>query len=154
MKTAMLTAVAVSALAFAMPAMANQDDDEGGADGRSSVEVDLRYANNIDTSITTDITYNKDVALRGTVRLDGDIEVDSSAVAVTDAKQFLTGVTVNYREENELNAENGFVDPVFGPGVQRSWSEPERQSDRRRGATPDPGRVLCSDHQHGGHVQR
>jgi hypothetical protein len=107
-------------MAFAMPAMAQNDDDEpGDADGRSSLEVDLRYANNIDTSITTDVTYNKDVALLGAVALAGDIEVDSSAVAVTDAKQFLTGVTVTYREENELNAENGFVSEVFGGG----WSE-------------------------------
>lgn len=124
MKSAMLTAAAVSALAFAMPAMAQVTEDDGGADGRSSVEVDLRYANNIDTSVTTDVTYNKDVALRGTVRLDGDIEVDSSAVAVTDAKQLLTGVVVDYREENELNAENGFVDPIFGPGYSEAGQDP------------------------------
>jgi len=124
MKSAMLTAAAVSAVALAMPAMAQESDDDGGADGRSGVEVDLRYANNIDTSITTDVTYNKDVALRGTVRLDGDIEVDSSAVAVTDAKQFLTGVQVTYREENELNAENGFVDEVFGPGYSEAGQDP------------------------------
>lgn len=125
MKTALLTAAAMSAVAFAMPALAQDNGDEPGSyDGRSGVETDLRYANNIDTSITTDVTYNKDVALRGTVRLDGDIEVDSSAVAVTDAKQFLTGVTVNYREENELNAENGFVSDVFGPGVSEPGTDP------------------------------
>ena len=124
MKTALMTAAAVSVLAFAMPAVAQDNGDDGGADGESTLEVDLRYANNIDTSITTDVTYNKDVALRGSVRLDGDIEVDSSAVAVTDAKQFLTGVTVNYREENELNAENGFVDEVFGPGYSEAGQNP------------------------------
>ncbi len=125
MKTALMTAVGASALVFAMPAVAQDNDDGPGSyDGRSGVEVDLRYANNIDTSITTDVTYNKDVALRGSVRLDGDIEVDSSAVAVTDAKQFLTGVTVNYREENELNAENGFVAEVFGPGVSEAGTDP------------------------------
>lgn len=125
MKTTLMSAVAVSALAFAVPAMAHDhDDDPGSYDGRSGVEVDLRYANNIDTSITTDITYNKDVALRGTVRLSGDIKVDSSAVAVTDAKQFLTGVQVTYREENELNGENGFVSAVFGPGYSEAGLDP------------------------------
>jgi hypothetical protein len=125
MKTALMTAVGATAVAFAMPAVAQDNGDEPGSyDGRSGVEVDLRYANNIDTSITTDVTYNKDVALRGVVRLDGDIEVDSSAVAVTDAKQFLTGVTVNYREENELNAENGFVDEAFGPGYSEAGQDP------------------------------
>ncbi|TRD11601.1 hypothetical protein FGU71_06810 [Erythrobacter insulae] len=107
-----LLATAGTAALIAGPAFA-QDD------GHSGVEVDLRYANNIDTSVTTDVTYTKNVALRGTVRIDGDIDIDSSAVAVTDAKQLLTGNLVNYREENEINAENGFVDPVFGPG----WSE-------------------------------
>ena len=125
MKHALLAAVAISALAVTAPAMAQDDGGEPGSyDGESGVEVDLRYANNIDTSVTTDVTYNKDVALRGTVRLDGDIEVDSSAVAVTDAKQFLTGVTVNFREENELNAENGWVSEVFGPGVSEAGQDP------------------------------
>lgn len=125
MKNVLMTAVAVSAMAFAMPAMAQDNDDEAGSfDGRSGVEVDLRYANNIDTSITTDVTYNKDVALRGTVTLEGNIAVDSSAVAITDAKQFLTGVNVNYREENELNGENGFVDAVFGQGISEAGQNP------------------------------
>lgn len=119
MKYALLTAVAVPALAVAGTAMA-QESVPGSYDGESGVEVDLRYANNIDTSVTTDVTYTKDVALRGAVALEGTIAVDSSAVAVTDAKQFQTGVAVTYREENELNGENGFVDPVFGQG----YSEP------------------------------
>lgn len=114
MKKAVMTAVSVTAMAVSAPAMA-QD-----ADGESSFEIDLRYANNIDTSVTTDVTYNKDVALVGTVTLEGAIAVDSSAVAVTDAKQSLAGVAVTYREENELDGENGFVSDVFGP----SFSEP------------------------------
>ncbi len=120
MKYAILAAVSVSALAVAAPAMAQ----EGPGDGESSLELDLRYANNIDTSVTTDVTYTKDVALRGTVRLDGDIDVDSSAVAVTDVKQSLAGVAVTYREENELNGENGFVSAVFGPGVSEAGQDP------------------------------
>lgn len=115
-----LLASAAGIVMIAAPAMAQ----DNGHDGESSLEVDLRYANNIDTSVTTDVTYNKDVALRGTVRLDGDIDVDSSAVAVTDIKQLQTGVVVNYREENEINGENGFVDPVFGPGVSEAGQDP------------------------------
>lgn len=118
-----LMASAAGLAILATPALA-QDDNGGGADGESSVEVDLRFANNIDTSITTDVTYNKDVALRGAVRLSGTIDVDSSAVAVTDAKQLQQGVIVNYREENELNGENGFVDAVFGPGVSEAGDDP------------------------------
>lgn len=117
MRNAVLAAVSVTALAVASPALAQ-------ADGDSSFEIDLRYANNIDTSVVTDVTYTKDVALRGTVRLDGEIDVDSSAVAVTDVKQSLAGVQVTYREENELNAENGFVSAVFGPGVSEAGQDP------------------------------
>ncbi len=115
-----LMATAAGLAIIATPAIA-QDD---GADGRSSVEVDLRYANNIDTSVVTDVTYNKDVALRGAVRLTGVVSVDSSAVAVTDAKQLAQGVEVNYREENELNGENGYVDAVFGPGRSEAGQDP------------------------------
>jgi len=62
MKKVMLATVAVSALAVTAPAMAQNGDGPGSQDGRSSLEVDLRYANNIDTSVTTDVTYEKDVA--------------------------------------------------------------------------------------------
>ncbi len=123
MKYALLAAVAVPALAVSGAAVA-QDSEPGSYDGESGVEVDLRYANNIDTSVTTDVTYTKDVALRGGVRLRGTIDVDSSAVAVTDAKQFLTGVQVTYREENELNGENGYVDSIFGPGWSEAGNDP------------------------------
>lgn len=110
-----LMATAAGLAIIATPVLA-QDD---GADGESSVEVDLRYANNIDTSITTDVVYNKYLVLFGGALVRGIVDVDSSAVAVTDAKQLQQGVAVNYREENELNGENGYVDPVFGIG----WSE-------------------------------
>ena len=114
MKKLLLATVAGMAI-IATPAVAQSEPD-----GESSVEVDLRFANNIDTSIVTDVTYNKDVALSGEVTLRGNVRVDSSAVAVTDAKQLSQGVVVNYREENELNGENGFVSTVFGPGVSES----------------------------------
>lgn len=115
-----LMGTAATVVLFASPAMAQ----DSGGDGRSTLELDLRYANNIDTSVTTDVTYNKNVALSGDVSLDGAIAVDSSAVAVTDVKQLQQGVTVNYREENELDGENGFVDPVFGSGYSESGLDP------------------------------
>ncbi|MXP15561.1 hypothetical protein GRI44_12445 [Altererythrobacter confluentis] len=115
-----LMASAAGLAMIAAPALAQ----DTGADGESSVEVDLRYANNIDTSVTTDVTYNKNVALGGAVSLTGVVNVDSSAVAVTDAKQLQQGVQVTYHEENELNGENGFVDPVFGPGVSEYGQDP------------------------------
>jgi hypothetical protein len=123
MKIVFLSTAAVAALAVASPAMA-QTEDPGSYDGESGIEIDLRYANNIDTSVTTDVTYNKEVALTGTVELTGDIAVDSSAVAVTDVKQSLADVQVTYREENELNAENGWVDAVFGQGVSEAGQDP------------------------------
>jgi len=131
MKYVLMTAAAVGALISA-PVLASEQDgndhhhryDPGSYDGRSGVEVDLRYANNIDTSVTTDVIYSKDVALEGTVTLEGTVPVDSSAVAVNDVKQLQQGVVVTYREENELNAENGWVDPVFGQGVSEHGQDP------------------------------
>ena len=117
MKKVLMAACAASAVIAAGPAFAQ-------ANGESELELDLRYANNIDTSVTTDVTYTKDVGLFGAVELDGAIEIDSSAVAVTDAKQLLTGTQVTYREENELDGENGWVSPVFGQGVSESGQNP------------------------------
>jgi len=110
MKKLLLSSVAASAF-IAMPAMAQDADVE--------VSVDLDYSNNIDTSLTTDATFFKLVGILGGAIVTGVVEVDSSAVAITDAKQLQQGVAVTYREENELNGENGYVDPVFGP----AWSE-------------------------------
>ncbi|HQQ08714.1 MAG TPA: hypothetical protein PKW04_08510 [Novosphingobium sp.] len=87
----------------------------------------ITYANNIDTSVVTDVTYTKDVALTGTVTLSGSVDVDSSAVAVNDVKQIQGPGVVYYREENELNGENGYVDPVFGPGWSESGNDPNDQ---------------------------
>lgn len=116
-----LLATAAGVAMIATPALAQGNR---GADGESSVEVDLRYANNIDTSVTTDVTYTKYLVLLGGALVRGIVDVDSSAVAVTDAKQLQQGVAVNYREENELNGENGYVDPVFGPGWSESGNDP------------------------------
>lgn len=116
MKRVLLTAVAVSAMMAATPAFAN--------DRGPSLDVDVDYNNEIDTEITTDVTYWKAVALLGYVTLEGTIDVDSSAVAVNDVKQ-LSGLNeVLYREENELNGENGYVDAVFGPGWSEAGNDP------------------------------
>lgn len=47
----------------------------------------------------------------------------STAVAVTLADQRQDGTYVNYREQAEMDAANGYVDPVFGPG----WRNGERE---------------------------
>jgi hypothetical protein len=127
MKYLLLTAVATTALisgsAYANDHDGGRDHDEGGLD----VDVDLEFSNEIDTSIETDVAYTKDVALIGGALVLGVVPVDSSAVAVNDVKQLQQGVAVTYREENELNGENGYVDPVFGPGWSEAGADPNDQ---------------------------
>lgn len=112
MRKHLLLATSIPAMLVAVPALAQ----ESGLSGN----LDLSFRNNIDTSVVTDVTYTKDVAIDGTVTLNGTIDVDSSAVAVNDVKQLQGAAGVSYREENELNGENGYVSPVYGPG----FSEP------------------------------
>lgn len=118
MRKHLLLAASIPAILVAMPALAQ----EGGSG--ISGNLDLSFANNIDTSVVTDVTYTKDVAISGTVTLSGTIDVDSSAVAVNDVKQLQGAAAVTYREENELNGENGFVSPVYGQGVSESGQDP------------------------------
>jgi len=115
MRNRLLLAASVPALLMAGSAWAQ------------TVPGGITYANNIDTSVVTDVTYTKDVALTGTVTLFGSVDVDSSAVAVNDVKQIQGPGVVYYREENELNGENGYVDPVFGPGWSESGNDPNDQ---------------------------
>lgn len=122
MKRSLMATVAVAALAAAAPANAQGFDNfdlDFWWDYDSESEYNIDYNNRIETILDTDVYYNKYVGLIGGALVLGIVEVDSSAVAITDAKQELQGVVVSYREENELNGENGYVDPVFGPG----WSE-------------------------------
>lgn len=119
MKRILLSAVAVSAMVAATPALA-----DGRGHNRGPLDVSVEYDNEIDTSIETDVEYHKDVSLEGTVTLEGTINVDSSAVAVNDVKQLSGLNAITYREENELNAENGWVDAVFGAGVSESGQNP------------------------------
>lgn len=115
MRNRLLLAASVPALLMAGSAWAQ------------TVPGGISYANNIDTSVVTDVTYTKDVTLIGTVTLSGSVDVDSSAVAVNDVKQIQGPGVVYYREENELNGENGYVDPVFGPGWSESGNDPNDQ---------------------------
>jgi hypothetical protein len=117
-----LLATTAAAAFIATPAMAQNGHDGPSLD--ADVDVDLTYENEIKTRLETDATFLKLVGIIGDVTLDGSIAVDSSAVAITDAKQLQQGVAVTYREENELNGENGYVDPVFGPGWSEAGSDP------------------------------
>lgn len=120
MRKHLLLAVSVPAMLVAMPAFSQ----ESGLSG----DLDLAFSNNIDTSVVTDVTYTKNVAITGTVTLGGTIDVDSSAVAVNDVKQLQGAASVSYREENELNGENGYVSPVFGGGWSESGNDPNDQA--------------------------
>lgn len=116
MKRHLLLAASIPAMLIASSALAQ----ESGISGN----LDLSLSNNIDTSVVTDVTYTKDVLLTGTVTLNGTVDVDSSAVAVNDVKQLQGASDVAYREENEINGENGFVSTVFGQGVSEAGQDP------------------------------
>jgi len=140
-KHVLLAGVAAAAVAFAPTTVLAQDGqiladivdelgdtledrpDEGISLGLEGT-AEIHYENEIETEIETDIDFTKDVTLAGTVDLDGEINVDAAAVAIVDNKQTLIGNTLEFSEENELNAENGFVDSVFGPGVSEAGTDP------------------------------
>lgn len=126
MKKLLLCTAAASAF-IAVPAMASQDHGGPSLDVDVDAEVDIEYENSIETNLETDATFFKLVGILGGALVRGVVNVDSSAVAITDAKQLQQGVAVNYREENELNGENGYVDPVFGPGWSESGNDPNDQ---------------------------
>jgi hypothetical protein len=124
MKKLLLASVAATAF-IAAPAMASQENGrDDPLDVEVDVEVDIEYENEIDTELETDATFFKLVGIIGGAFVTGEIAVDSAAVAITDAKQLQQGVAVTYREENELNGENGYVDPVFGPGWSEAGNDP------------------------------
>jgi hypothetical protein len=106
-KQFLLTSVAVVGLTAAAPALAQE--------GESGISASINYANNVEASVVTDVAYTKNVELNGGVTLTGDIDVDSSAVAVVDSKQILIGNSVTFREENSTDGASGNVDPaIFG----------------------------------------
>ncbi|MBD2842126.1 hypothetical protein [Erythrobacter rubeus] len=135
-KHVLLAGVAAAAVSFAPATTIAQDGtladivdelgdsleerpDEGVSLGLEGT-AEVHYENEIETEIETDVDFTKDVTLVGTVNLNGDINVDAAAVAIVDNKQALIGNTLYFSEENELNGENGFVDPVFGPGFSEN----------------------------------
>jgi hypothetical protein len=121
MRALLLGAVAFSALVAASPAYANNNNNNHDP---LSVRGNIRYDNNIDTSVVTDVAYYKRVGLLGGALVTGTVSVDSSAVAVTDAKQLSGLNSATYREENELNGENGYVSNIFGPGWSEAGNDP------------------------------
>ncbi|PWG02119.1 hypothetical protein DF286_03980 [Sphingosinicella humi] len=99
-KVWLMTGIATAAVAFTSAANAQLDN------GR----VDINYANNIDTSVVTDVAFTKDVTLAGEIELDGDIDVNSAAVAVVDNKQLLIENAVTFREETQTGGFSETVD--------------------------------------------
>lgn len=116
-KYLLMTAVAAGTLVSGQ-AWAN------GSSASGTIEGHVLYNNEINTTVSTDVAYTKTTALEGSVTLEGAVQVDSSAVAVNDVKQLQQGIAVTYREENELNGENGFVSAVFGQGVSEHGQDP------------------------------
>ncbi|MCU0946922.1 MAG: hypothetical protein MUF47_01535 [Porphyrobacter sp.] len=116
MKKVLLASAAISAV-VATPAWSQSND--GPLNVEVDASVDIEYENDIRTRLETDATFVKLVGILGGAFVRGNVSVDSAAVAITDAKQLQQGVAVAYREENELNGENGYVSATFGPG----WSE-------------------------------
>ncbi|MCL6729966.1 hypothetical protein [Sphingomonas hankyongi] len=109
MRKCLLLAGVATALAIAPTAASASETGRG----------EITFSNNVDTSIY-DHFYRLDATgIFGGVLVYGVVNPDSAAVAVTDAKQIMSDSDVAFREENELNGENGYVDPIFGPG----WSE-------------------------------
>ena len=97
---------------------------DDGVSGGLEGTVEIHYENEIETEIETDVDFTKDVHLIGTVELGGEINVDAAAVAIVDNKQALVGNILEFSEENDLNGENGYVDPVFGPGWSEAGNDP------------------------------
>lgn len=115
MKKYILLASVATALALA-PSAAFASD--------SNSEGSISFSNNVDTSIVNHYYQFDLTGMFGGVLITGVVEPDSAAVAVTDAKQIMSDTSVTFREENELNGENGYVDPVFGPGWSEAGNDP------------------------------
>jgi hypothetical protein len=123
MKKVLLASAAISAL-MAAPVWSQNNHSNGPLEVEVDAEVDIEYENEIRTRLETDATFVKLVGILGGAVVRGNVSVDSAAVAITDAKQLQQGVDVAYREENELNGENGYVSAVFGPGWSEAGNDP------------------------------
>ncbi len=113
----------IAALA-AMPATAYADgrDGHGGGDRNDSsittsfdesVSIDVEYDNYLNASIDADVEYDKKLALFGGAVVRGYINVNSSAVAISDPKQIIEANTV---KTPGSNANSSFIGNVDGKG--------------------------------------
>jgi|GEM_PF-1312709 len=113
-KMMLMGGAAFAALAMA-PAMAN---------AQLSASGSIDYSNRVDATVDVDTYLDKDLTLFGGTLALGLVVTDSAAVAIVDNKQILSGNSVTFEEENELNGENGYVSSVYGPGWSESGNDP------------------------------
>jgi hypothetical protein len=124
MKKLILLAGIAAFAAFPVTASATENgpppgDHGGNAGGRDTassnisedVDVDVDYDNKLYASIDVDVEYDKTTSLTGSVRLNGNINVNSSAVAVSDPKQMIENNLVNSNTPNTVS-----VGSVSGTG--------------------------------------
>ena len=70
---------------------------------REAVTVRVDYKNNLNASIDADVEYDKKTSLYGRVGLSGHINVNSSAVAVSDPKQLIENNKLLTNTPNTVN---------------------------------------------------
>lgn len=88
-----------------------RDRDTSSSSLRERVDVDVEYDNKLDASIDVDVEYDKHTSLYGRVGLRGSINVNSSAVALSDPKQMIENNDVTSNTNNAVN-----VGSVSGTG--------------------------------------
>jgi hypothetical protein len=102
-KHILLTAVGTAALAVASPAFAQEFSPGGGGHNDDpSLNIDVDYDSYVNSDIDSDVEYKKDTRLEGYVRLNGKINVDSSAVAINDPGQMLDDLDVDAAGDNRV----------------------------------------------------
>lgn len=115
MKKLILLAGVASFAAFSAPAFATRggyDDprptptptpsDTSSSSLKERVDVDIEYDNELNAAISAEVDYTKSTSLRGNVRLNGNINVNSSAVALSDPKQLIENNDVNSNTPNSV----------------------------------------------------
>ena len=121
----------------AMPATANangrggwgsDDDNNITTSFDESVSVDVEYDNYLNASIDVDVEYDKKLALFGGAAVRGFINVNSSAVAVSDPKQIVETNTVNSNTSNGNTSTIGTVDGKGNIGVNSAAGNANQQA--------------------------
>ena len=110
MKKLILLAGVASLAALSAPAFATERDggyNGGGRDTASSslrekVDIDIEYDNDLNAAISADVAYYKRTGLIGGALLRGYINVNSSAVAISDPKQLIENNEVNSNTPNSV----------------------------------------------------